>query len=325
MILLRRTLPLIVIGLVTGLPAVAQTEVGSEAGQSPEDRAVGFLTREVPLWFEENHCFSCHNNGDAARALYEAHKLFYPVPARALSDTTDWLGRPLEWDDNQGEPGFSDKKLARIQFSAALVGAFEAGLIEDREILVQAAEALLPYQRNNGSWPIDPEGALGSPVTYGAHLATYMARRTLETADASRFEGAISRADRWLVQTEARTVPDAASVLIALDGHQDSAAKSQQERCLDLIAGSQASDGGWGPYRNSPSEPFDTALVLLALFPLGNEPPIGELIQQGRDYLIRTQLATGGWTATTRPPGAPSYAHYISTSGWATLALLKTR
>jgi hypothetical protein len=41
---------------------------------SPEDRAVAFLTREVPLWFEENGCFSCHNNGDAARVLYQNKK-----------------------------------------------------------------------------------------------------------------------------------------------------------------------------------------------------------------------------------------------------------
>lgn len=152
-----------------------------------------------------------------------------------------------------------------------------------------------------------------------------MARRTLETADASRFEAGISRANNWLVQTEVRTVPDAASVLNALEGHPAPEAKAQQARCRDLILGSQASDGGWGPYRNSPSEAFDTALVLLALFPLGEEPRIGEMIKQGRAYLIGRQLATGGWSGTTRPSGAPSYAHYISTSGWATLALLKTR
>jgi hypothetical protein len=314
-----------VIGLAMGLQAAVQKEVGSEASRSSEDRAVAFLIREVPLWFQENHCFSCHNNGDAARALFEAHKLDFPIPARALADTTDWLGRPLQWDDNKGEAGFSDKKLARIQFSAALVEAFEAGFIEDREVLIKAAEALLPYQRANGSWPIDPEGALGSPVTYGVHLATYMARRTLESADASRFAVEISRANNWLVQAEVRTVPDAASVMIALEGHPSPEARAQQARCSVLILGSQASDGGWGPYRNSPSEAFDTALVLLALYPLGDDPRIGELIEQARAYLIGSQLATGGWPGTTRPSGAPSYAHYISTSGWATLALLKTR
>jgi hypothetical protein len=97
---LRRTVPLMVIGLVIGLLAAAQMEVGSEGSLSSEDRAIAFLIREVSLWSEENHCFSCHNNGDASRALYRAHRLAYPVPARALSATTDWLGRSLEWDDN---------------------------------------------------------------------------------------------------------------------------------------------------------------------------------------------------------------------------------
>ncbi|MFN0122677.1 MAG: hypothetical protein ACKV2V_19440, partial [Blastocatellia bacterium] len=35
-------------------------------------RAVAFLAREVPAWPARNSCFSCHNNGDAARALYVA-------------------------------------------------------------------------------------------------------------------------------------------------------------------------------------------------------------------------------------------------------------
>ncbi|MFO1532763.1 MAG: ArsA-related P-loop ATPase, partial [Thermoplasmatota archaeon] len=30
------------------------------------------LAREVPRWSAENHCYSCHHNGDAARALYAA-------------------------------------------------------------------------------------------------------------------------------------------------------------------------------------------------------------------------------------------------------------
>src|SRR5262249_25750881 len=37
--------------------------------QAAEERAVAYLVREVPLWSQENHCFSCHNNGDGARAL----------------------------------------------------------------------------------------------------------------------------------------------------------------------------------------------------------------------------------------------------------------
>ena len=53
--------------------AVFGTEPGADVDRpAPELRAVGFLSHEVPKWSRENHCYSCHNNGDAARALYEA-------------------------------------------------------------------------------------------------------------------------------------------------------------------------------------------------------------------------------------------------------------
>ncbi len=296
---------------------------GDENGlPSPESRAIAYLADEVSLWSRENHCFSCHNNGDGARALYTARRLSYAVPESSLAETTRWLTRPLEWDENRGQPGVSDKQLARIQFAASLVEAFEAGLIEDREILVQAAESLLPYQRGDGSWQVDVEAIVGSPVTYGTPLATSMVRKTLEKADASRFAAAIARADAWLLETPVKSTLDAAAVMIALGDRSDPRAEAKVSECLELILGGQASDRGWGPYRNSPSEPFDTAMVVLALLSVRDRPRMEELIEQGRTYLLQTQLSAGGWPETTRPPGAQSYAQHISTSSWATLALL---
>ena len=289
---------------------------------SPESQAVAYLANEVSLWSRENHCFSCHNNGDGARVLYTARRLSYAVPDPSLAETTQWLARPLEWDNNRGEPGFSDKRLARIQFAASLVEAFEVGLIEDREILVQAAESLLPYQREDGSWQVDVEAVVGSPVTYGTALATSMVRKTLEKADTSRFAAAIARADNWLLETPVKSTLDAAAVVIALEDRSDPRTETKVGQCLELIVGGQASDGGWGPYRNSPSEPFDTAVVVLALLSVRDRPQMEELIEQGRTYLLQTQLSPGGWPETTRPPGSQSYAQHISTSSWATLALL---
>ena len=94
---------------------------GRSAGRPPaEARAVEFLSREVPRWSRENHCFSCHNNGDAARALYEASRAGLRVPADAMAGTTAWLARPSGWDQNGGEGPFSDKRLARVAFTSAL-------------------------------------------------------------------------------------------------------------------------------------------------------------------------------------------------------------
>ena len=51
----------------------------------------------------------------------------------------------------------------------------------------------------------------------------------------------------------------------------------------------------------------------------------GRLVARGRQYLLETQLDDGSWPETTRPAGQISYAQYISTTGWALLALLASQ
>jgi squalene cyclase len=228
----------------------------------------------------------------------------YRVPDSAFTDTTRWLRTPSDWDRNRDNPGFSDKKLARIQFAAALAQAPETG-----PPLMEAAASLLPYQDADGSWQADAESAAGSPVTYGTALATYMARRTLETSDAATFAEPIARANRWLLGAKPGSVVDAAALLLASPSRRD---------CRDLLLSAQSSDGGWGPHRMSPAEVFDTAVALLAL--RGS----GEPVARGRAFLIARQQPDGGWPETTRPSGGQSYAQRISTSAWATLALVLT-
>ncbi|HUG91750.1 MAG TPA: hypothetical protein VML55_13000, partial [Planctomycetaceae bacterium] len=99
------------------------------------------------------------------------------------------------------------------------------------------------------------------------------------------------------------------------------------QTCLKIIGSAAAEDGGWGPYRNAPLEVFDTAVVVLALERIpnaGRPADAGVWIARGRRYLVRTQLADGSWPATTRPPDRESYAHRVSTTAWATMALLAT-
>lgn len=287
------------------------------AAQSPEQRAVGFLTIEVPRWYTENGCFSCHNNGDAARALYLAKSLGYSVPDAAFTNTLGWLKQPNRWDSNRGNPAFSDKKLARVQFAASLSAAIEAGLIRDRRPLLEAASALLSDQDADGSWQIDTGSSAGSPATYGATLATYIARQVLRKAGATRFAAAIQRADGWLAATIPVGTLDAAAKLLAFP---DSPIGSG----IDPIVRAQNSDGGWGPHPRTPSEPFDTAVVLLALRGASQHARTREAIVRGRAWLLHLQQPDGAWPETTRPPGARSYAQQMSTTGWATLALLST-
>jgi hypothetical protein len=277
--------------------------------------AIDFLARETPRWQPENHCFSCHNNGDAARALLFAKARGYSIPPDALTGTIAWLQKPEAWDEDRSNPAFADRKLARIQFSAALAEAVRSGLRSAHDDLTRAAESLVALQEHDGAWKIDTGGVSGAPATYGSVLATYMARQALATADPSRFEAAIASANRWLLAASPANVLDRAAILLALP---DTAGKH-----LEPLLAAQNSDGGWGPQPHAPSEAFDTAVALLALRGAASAKPAAA-IARGRGFLTKFQLSDGPWPETTRPSGFTSYAERISTAGWAAYALLAT-
>lgn len=315
---------LIVLAVVAIGLGINDKGIAVEDAAKAESKAVEFLIREVPAWSKDNGCFSCHNNGDAARALYVASRKGYRIPATVLADTTAWITQPNRWEHNKGDPGFSDKRLANIQFAAALLTAFDTGYVNDRAPLELAARKLAAEQGTDGAWKIDAGNTIGSPATYGTPLATYLALRILKKANLSATANAIRKAERWLGQAPSRNVPEAAALLFAALSS-DQSAPGRQDECLKLIRAAQTRDGGWGPYTDSPPEPFDTAIALLALAQLRQQPGVDEMIQRGRSFLVAEQNKDGSWPATTRPPRGDSYAQMISTTGWATLALLETR
>ncbi|MAD80414.1 MAG: hypothetical protein CMJ50_06170 [Planctomycetaceae bacterium] len=287
-------------------------------------RALSFLSREVPQWSIENNCYSCHNNGDAARALYTAARLGFRVDRGALADTTDWLTRPDRWRHNRDDGELGGKKLAAIQFSFALLDMMETDAVDEKAPLLQAAKTVAEYQHADGSWRIVADGTVGSPITYGTFLATAISLRVLTSADRKRFKPHIEKADSWLRTHRPKTVLDAAATLIGLGTSKDHAAVRQRRLCVGLIQEAQDRSGGWGPFVISAPEPFDTAVVLLGLSQLGDDAKRRQMIQRGHRYLMEGQFDDGSWPETTRPANAESYAQRIATTGWATLALLAT-
>jgi len=315
---MRTVLPTLVLVLLAG-PSFAEPPA-----PTPESRAVAHLAREVPAWPAEEKCFSCHNSGVGAGALFAAVRLGHKVPDKALEETTRWLGQPEKWDARRDDGLRTDKALVHIQFGAALVEALDAGVIKERQPLLDAAKLIAAAQHKDGSWQVNAEGTLGSPTTLGLALAAQLARRVLVKADAKMYADAIARTDRWLRQLDAKSVPDAAALLLALEGADDREALAQRKRCLERLRKCQDKHGGWGPYATSAVEPFDTALALLALARYPKEEGAAEMIKRGRAYLIGAQEKEGNWPETTRPAGAVSYAQRTATTGWALQALLAT-
>lgn len=299
-------------------------------GSAPsERRAIAYLAVEVPRWSAENGCFSCHNDGDGARALFAAARQGLRVSPASTAVSGRWLSRPEDWETNRGDPAFSDKKLARLQFAAALVAKLELEPRADRSALQHAARLVAADQGADGSWRFGDGGAeepaIGSPATYGAPLGTALALRVLRSEDAAAFGVAIANAERWLSGIAIDNVPASAAVLLGLDRPGEAALVERRRDAAARLLGAQGSEGGWGPYPDAPAEAFDTALALLALASLEDRAPAAPAIRRGRGFLIALQNEDGSWPETTRPTGGVSYAQRVSTAAWAALALLATR
>ena len=201
-------------------------------GGVPE--AVAYLEGEVPRWKTENGCYSCHNNGDGARALILAGQRSGP----AVDDTVRFLQAPAEWPADT-------TALSLVQYGAALAAlGGETTPVADR---------LAKLQKADGHWEMDAEAAAGSPVTYGPVLGTVLARR-LVTGEAA------ARAGAWLqARQQQRRVQhpmDIAAMVLAFARPEDAA------RLKTL----QGLDGSWNG-----SEAFDTALAVIALRTLAPE------------------------------------------------------
>lgn len=285
---------------------------------APLAKATSYLAAEVPRWRPENRCFSCHHNGDALRALVFARSRGHRFPDAAIDETIRWLERPGDWESNGGKGPFSDKRLARIQFAAALSSAIRFQNTTNRAALLEAADALSKDQAADGSWAGDVDHDLGSPATYGRPLATAITRAILRDADPARYADSTRRAERWFVSRDIRTTLDAAATVLALDSE-----SPKSRAALLWLLREQAPDGGWGPYPRTRPEPFDTGLALIALAHVSSDRS-RDAVRKGRSALIAAQQPDGSWIETTRPAGSESYAQRVSTTAWATIALLVT-
>jgi hypothetical protein len=294
-------------------------------------RGVAFLTKEVPKWHADHSCYSCHNNGDAARALIVAGMRGYDIGS-AVDETVDFLRVPSRWDQNKGPGGFDDRTLARIQFASALAVAARAGRAPD-STLVDAAKLVAADQQGDGSWTLDVSKSLASPTTYGSLLATASARTTLIASGREPDEFSIVQIDRFFRSVQVENVIDAAAVILGLDVAEDVMAENLRAKCLGILRDGQAPGGGWGPFVTAPPQVFDTAMAVLALGLMESDPRLArkvyrpeelrEALARGRDYLVTRQRPDGSWPETTRPADQESYAQRISTTGWALLALLR--
>ena len=317
-----------------GLSAQVKKEVPALDKSDPNvasiARGVDYLKVEVPKWKAEHPCYSCHNNGDATRALLTAGAKGYDIGS-SLDDTLAFLKQPASWDQNKAPAGVDNKGLARVQFAAALAMAERQGKAASTD-LEAAAKLLVADQKPDGSWQLDDSQSLGSPVNYGTILATWSARSTLIASGIQPDFFSVVQADRWIRGLTVESVLDASATILALELSSDVMAENLRRNCLSILRQGQSPTGGWGPYVTAAPQVYDTALAVLALSSLEAEPRLArsayrveelkEAIANGKKFIVSQQRPDGIWPETTRPANHESYAQRISTTGWAMLALL---
>jgi hypothetical protein len=301
-----------------------------QAPATPESKAVAFLAREVSATEPVSNCASCHHHGDAARALLMAGARGHDT-GEAVKGTLAFLNAPAGWNANKTHHGEADLPLARLQFAGALAAAGEKDL-NPSPALVEAAKMLIADQKPDGSWaPLDAGGP-GTPITYGAPVATWVARTTLIASGRQPDDFSVAQTDRWLRTIEIASVFDAAGVLLGLGVTSDVMADKQRAACLGTIRRAQQDSGGWGPDADSPATVFDTSLVMLSLHQLESDPRLARstyrveelqaALARARAYLAAQQQPDGSWPETVRPGAKPNAAQRVSTTAWALVALL---
>ncbi len=321
------SLPLLAAITLSGCASPSNSEVDSTEA---EQRAIRYLSREVAAWNPEHKCYSCHNNGDGAAALFLARRHSKStLPPGSLTDTIAWLKRPDSWHENKGDPAYSDFKLARLQFGGALLNATSLEPSLFHIALPEAARQVAADQDADGSWKIEVDSSPGSPVTYGNALATARAINILSLADKTLYARQIAAARKWLGEIPIHNTTSAAGVLLGLGASEamrqyGEYAHSRDTAAQYLLRAQSKATGGWGPYPNTSPEPFDTAVALISLAAHLNASSLKPhtAIAGGRAYLLSSQFEEGGWPETTRPSGEQSYAQHISTTAWCLQALI---
>ncbi|GIW96432.1 MAG: hypothetical protein KatS3mg110_4473 [Pirellulaceae bacterium] len=314
--------------LFAGLLACGDPPAAAPAGhemQKTLETARRFLRNQERTWREDNGCFSCHNQGIALRALWISDPPDGSDPTAVPQHLRRWLVQPATWQ-TVDDPAGGDQRLADLHFGRAALAGQQRGILEiDQHVRAQIGRQIVAHLRE-GHWPADVTSPLASPLSPGPMWGTLLACQILEECDsASQWRPALQAAYQWILQTAPGNTPDVAAQLIAALPAEQHAVL---DRCFQQLRDSQNPDGGWGPFPGKPSEPFDTALVLIALgrlLQIDNPPEVQRVVREritrGQTFLVRTQQPDGGWPETTRPPGRESYPLRIATTAWVVEAL----
>lgn len=295
------------------------------------DRGLRFLVKDALAWKTDHNCASCHHAGLVICALREAKRFGRDVDEPVLAELTKWIAE-------SGDGKFGLSRPANAPYAAspkAIYFALALGMSPDldtagREGLSRLLTTVKAEQTENGSWSAWPGtrppmfGDSDESLTLLATLAV------LPVADAGDV-GAQSVRDhavKWLDDTKTDDDPQSIALRLVL-WCKLKRPDEERERLVRRINERQNTDGGWSQTDSMASDAWASGQAIYSLACAGRKPDEGP-ISRGLAFLIKTQLADGSWSMTSRPtsPGGEGSTSLIPITGagsaWAVLGLVRS-
>jgi squalene-hopene/tetraprenyl-beta-curcumene cyclase len=286
------------------------------AGQRREDpgvrraaqRGLRFLGEDTIAWQGQHQCYGCHVQAVTLDAFIVGRDHHYEVPdehfdevLRGLLDISGGARGPNGFSVG-GDPNHLIESSK--SFGGAAMAEYDEHVASDLEpVLLQAAEAILAYQNDDGSVRSTDRRP---PVVAGEMQSTTQAARTwrqayARTAD-DRWLEPIARAEQY-IRSRAANLTDAEMTYLqdlnyAIIGLM-AAGAGRGEAVLELLAAElrerQNEDGGWGFTPNAASDAFATGQSLYVLKQLGASDRDPGVVR-GIGWLVENQQENGGWS-----------------------------
>ncbi len=327
--------------LIIGQATAAEPTLDVE---SATRRGLALITRAASNWQSNKTCFSCHHQTLPMLAALESSQVGIAINEPWLNSQADTThkyfrlridlmhaGNHLPGGSTTAGYGLWALSLAqrpadettaavvtyllKIQGTARLEGREPTELKRLQDARWTTSCRRLPMQ---GSDVADTTLALIGMKKYAT------AEQQPDVARAS------AAAEKWLNQAPLKTQEDRIWRLWGLHHLQGDAEAKLATRAA--IVAAQHDDGGWSQTDDRASDAFSTGQTLFVLLKTGM-PLTDTVIQQARDYLLRTQLADGSWLVESHVKnkaqpyfenGDPHGEHqFLSTAAtaWATAAL----
>ncbi len=277
-------------------------------------------------WQNQNQCFGCHVQAQAAMGLAVAKRNGYLVSPAAVQELTDYM-RLLQ-DTDGGESGMllldnqsvmtaqlaaksshtaADQPITATQFAAMSFAYLDQmGDNKPDPILLKFVGWLAGKQQPTGELIPDLDRA---PISQGSFMTTANAALAFmqafaETGDA-RYQVAGGKAVDFIAAAKPATTQDEVFTILALSRFGSPQQQSLVSGLIARLKTEQGPDGGWRESSASPGpNAFATGQVLYAFKEAGVDTRSAEFVR-GAKYLLGTQEDTGAWpgqnTASTQP------------------------